>query len=148
MSRMPSNLITEYDLMYVIGGQLFKQAPNSQPRNVEIIMTKFRDKFREKANNHNQFYSLYIEVDHIKDFIEDILLSIPEFRELNLSQIEYENKVSVDDESRAKYRFYTAYDKNDSDSWKNEILDLDAFMQNIMCSLNRTEEDKNDCIKK
>ena len=43
--------ISERQLMYAIGGQLFDQAPNRQPRKAEIIMAKVRDKFREEAYN-------------------------------------------------------------------------------------------------
>ena len=47
----------ERDLMKTVGGQLFDQAPNREPRKAETIMRKLRDSFREKAYNDNEWYS-------------------------------------------------------------------------------------------
>lgn len=126
--RQNTILVTERNLLFAIGGQLFDQAPNRQPRKVEIIMQKVRDAFRadDKCHNDNEFYSMRLPEKGVYQFIKDTLFAIPEFQELNLSQIEYENGVSVDDENRGKYSFVTRYDKYDSDSWKSDFIDLDA----------------------
>lgn len=129
--RKETICISEHKLMFVIGGQLFDQAPNRQPRKAEIIMQKVRDSFREKAFNDNEFYSVAVEKESLYKWIEELLFAIPEFRELNLSHIEYENGVGVDDESRGKYAIHTRYDKYDSESWKDDFIDIDAFVQNV-----------------
>ena len=49
--------ISERNLMFVVGGQLFDQAPNRYPRKVETIMQKLRDAFREEAYNDNEYYT-------------------------------------------------------------------------------------------
>ena len=123
--------ISERDLMFTIAGQLYNQAPNRQPRKADIIMQKFRDAFREIAVNCIEDYSLHIEHEKVYDWLHDTLFDIPEFCELNLSQVEYEKGISVDDENRAKYGITTAYDICDSESWKNDFIDLDAFIRNI-----------------
>lgn len=61
-----------------------------------------------------------------------MLFAIPEFQELNLTQIEYDNGVSVDDDSRPEFSFNTAYDKYESESWKNDFVDLNAFVRNVV----------------
>lgn len=51
----------ERNVMRIIGGLLFDMSPNRQPRNAEIIMTKVRGTFREKAYNSNEFYMLVLK---------------------------------------------------------------------------------------
>ena len=144
--RKETIMISERDLMFVIAGQLFDQAPNRQPRKAEIIMQKVRDAFRSQAVNDNEFYSIRIENEKVYDWIKDLLFSIPEFQELNLSQIEFEKGVSVDDESRPKFSFTTAYDKYDSESWKTDFIDLDAFVGNVNRSLYMIKNAEEDCF--
>lgn len=138
--------LTESTLMMAIGGQLFDQAPNREPRKAEIIMKKVRDKFREKACNDNEFYTLNIPEDELYDYIKNILMSIDEFRELNLTYIEYQNNVSVDDPNRTKYNFVTAFDKEDSESWKNDFIDLDAFVRNANRNIHMVNDSDRDCF--
>lgn len=144
--RKETITISERNLMFAVGGQLFDQAPNRQPRKAQIIMKKVRDSFREKAYNNNEYYTLRIEEVNLKGFIKDLLFSIKEFEELNLSQIEFEKKVSVNDESRPKFSISTRYDKYDSESWKSDFIDLDAFIQNVICNLYMLKESNTDCF--
>ena len=130
--------------MKALAGQLYAQAPNRMPRNIEIIMKKAQEQFRLDACNHNEYYNLRLDTDKAYDYFKKLLESIPEFRDLNLSQIEYDNHISVDDENRAKYSFSSAYDKNDSESWKNDFIDLDAFYRNfynLILYLNKEDDD-------
>ena len=149
--RKQSVSINERTLMYVIGGQLFSQAPNRQPRKVEIIMQKVRDAFRKDATNSNEFYTMSIQEDKLYSYISNLLYAIPEFEELNLTQLQYENGVKVSDESRPKYGFTSAYDKETSESWKRDFIDLDAFIRNVVNGIYDQEflmEDCFNCINK
>jgi acyl carrier protein phosphodiesterase len=122
--------ISESELMFVVAGQLYSQAPNREPRNVEIIMKQVRDKFRKDAKNVNEFYLMDFEICKIEEYVENLLMNIPEFINLNLSYEEIEKGVSVDDDRPAK--FVTMYDKLDSESWKSDFIDLDAFIRNVI----------------
>lgn len=146
--RQKTILVTERNLLLAIGGQLFDQAPNRQPRKAETIMKKVRDAFRlnDKCHNDNEFYSMRLSEGEVYQFIKDMLFAIPEFQELNLSQIEYENGVSVDDEIRGKFRFVTRYDKYDSESWKSDFIDLDAFVQNAERMFWTIYDSEQDCF--
>ena len=130
-------IISESDIMYCIAGQLYSQAPNRSPRKAKIIMHKVRNAFRKLAKNYNEFYSIEIKFDKmsILKFISDILMNIQEFKELNLSQIEFDKKISVDNENRAKFSFNSIYDKYNSESWKYDFVGLDAFIRNVYLSL-------------
>lgn len=138
--------LCESDLMFVVGGLLFRQAPNGQPRKAEIIMKRVRDTFRERAFNDNEWYTVHVPIDGINDYIEKLMFSIPEFEELNLSQLEYNNGVKVNDENRFKYSFSSAYDIYDKDSWKSDFIDLDAFVRNVVIELIDRMESKDDCF--
>jgi hypothetical protein len=144
--RKENILLTERNLMYVVGGQLFDQAPNRQPRKTDIIMNTLRDNFRKLAVNDNEWYYIKIDIADkgLYKFIDKILKEIPEFNELNLNQIEFEKGISVDDESRAKYSFCSSYDLHTSESWKTDFIDLDAFVQNVVYNLSVLIDDK-DC---
>lgn len=144
--RKKSTAVYEGNLMYAIAGQLFAQAPNKQPRNAEIIMEKIKQQFRSDADNFNEFYSITVEDDKLYDWIHDLLFSIPDFITLNLSQIEYEKGISVDDESRPEFSICTIQDKYDSESWKSDFIDLDAFVQNVYSSLKIIEDVNSDCF--
>lgn len=144
--RNKSICLSERTLMYCVGGQLFDQAPNRQPRKAEIIMQKVRDDFRKDAYNANEYYTLVIEENCLQKFIRKLLMEIPEFVDLNLSQIEADNNVSVDDESRGKYRFTSRYDKETSESWKHDFIDLDAFIRNVINNIYMVIEDEKDCF--
>lgn len=143
--RKETFTIRERHLMHAVGGQLFEQAPNRQPRKAESIMDKIKAKFREMAYNDNEYYTCKVEVDKSYDFIKELLFSMPEFEELNLSHNEYINGVKVDDDSRPKFSFHTRYDVETSESWKNDFIDLDAFARNVHINLIRQEEEK-DCF--
>lgn len=91
-------------------------------------------------------YILYIEEDRLYDYIDQLLKSIPEFEELNLSQIEYDNGVNVHDENRSKYSFRSAYDIETVDSWKEDFIDLDAFVRNVVRGIINIEESDMDCF--
>lgn len=138
--------LNERTLVMAIGGQLFAQAPNKEPRKAEIIMKKVRDTFREKAHNDNEYYTLKISEEELYKYIENLLMGIDEFKDLNLSYIEYQNKVSVDDPSRSKYSFVTAFDKEDSESWKDDFIDLDAFIRNVYNNIYMIIDNDRDCF--
>ncbi len=138
--------ISERDLMFTVAGQLYDQAPNRQPRKADIIMQKFRDAFREIAINYNEYYSLRIERGKVYDWLHDMLFDIPEFCELNLSQVEYEKGISVDDENRGKFSVTTMYDVYTSESWRNDYIDLDAFVQNVYNKLLYIKDMDYDCF--
>lgn len=146
--RTETVLVSERNLMFVIAGQLYDQAPNRQPRKAEIIMRKARDGFRnnERCVNDNEWYNIRIKRDKFYDFLKDLLFSIPEFEELNLSEIEYENGVSVDDENRSKFAFTSRYDKYDSETWKRDFIDLDAFMRNVESAFWMIYNSEHDCF--
>lgn len=136
----------ERDLIKAVGGQLFDQAPNREPRKAEIIMKKLRDSFREKAFNDNEWYTWNVPKEDLYKSVEKLLMDIPEFRDLNLSYIEYESGVTVDDENRPKYDFVSRYDIEGPNSWKDDFIDLDAFIRNVVRNIRDEQIVNGDCF--
>lgn len=135
--RESTVLVSERKLMYCIAGQMYDQAPDRRPRKVDVIMDAVKSKFRsdEKCFNDNEHYTIRIPSNKLYEYLDKLLKSIPEFEELNLSHIEHEKGIKVDDPNRPKYNFVTRYDKYDKDSWKSDFIDLDAFIGNVCNSL-------------
>ena len=146
--RQETITIGERDLVYCVGGQLFNQAPNRNPRKVEEIMKGVLFNFRNDVRcfNDNEHRTIRIPKNDIYKFVEGILSSISSFMELNLSQIEFEKGIKVDDEDRAKYAFTSRYDVETSESWKSDFIDLDAFTRNVTRGLFRLIDSEQDCF--
>lgn len=144
---MKTTIISERNLIYCISGQLYAQAPNRKPRNGENIIRKVVEIFREKAENENEFYYISVELkpEIINEYIRSLLMQIEDFKNLNLSQIEFENNISVDDPNRSQFSFSSAYDKHDSNSWKYDFIDLDAFIRNVCSCLIEMVEKNDSC---
>ena len=70
-----------------------------------------------------------------------MMFSIPEFLDWNLSEVEIENGVKVDDEGRDGFVFTSIYDARDENSWKTDFIDLNAFVQNAVYMIKRTQTD-------
>ncbi|AJG98844.1 hypothetical protein LF65_02258 [Clostridium beijerinckii] len=146
--RKETITISERNLMFCVGGQLFSQAPNRQPRKAEIIMQKIKENFRKEAYNDNEYYTIMVSEEDrgVYKYIDKLLKNIPEFVELNLSQIEFDKNISVDDENRPKFSFSTRYDKYDAESWKSDFIDLDAFIGNVVRNIYTMIESGIDCF--
>lgn len=144
--RVKTILITEDVLLFAIGGTLFRQAPNGQPRKVENIMQKARDNFRSKAYSKYEWYVYGVPEEDLTSFIKDLLWDIPEFQELNLSQEEFEIGVKVDDDSRGRYTLISSYDKETKENWRREFIDLDACIRNIKQELIKQDNFSRDCF--
>lgn len=131
--RKETICISECNLMFVVAGQLYDQAPNRQPRKADEIMRGVQFNFRNDArcNNENEWYFINVEKDKTYEFVKSMLMSISEFQELNLTQNEFEAGIAVDDENRGKFKVTSHYDKNSADSWRDDFIDLDAFIQNV-----------------
>ena len=77
-------------------------------------------------------------------WLKDTLFACNDYQNLNLSYNEKAQGISVDDESRPMFCFSTRYDVCNEDSWKDGFIDLDAVLQNFMCSYLNYNERFND----
>ena len=140
--RTTTIFLSERDFLFAVGGQLFDQAPNRQPRNAEKIMEQARDAFRMQAYKDGDFYSIRVEGD-LEKFVKTILRGIGDFEDLNLSQNEFEKGVKVGDEKRPPYMFTDRYS---SVPWRNDFIDLDAFTRNVANKIHMLKDMSEDCF--
>ena len=140
--RAATICLSEKDLMYTVAGQLFEQAPDRAPRNAEAIMRQVRDTFRKDAYNADEWYTLQLPVDGLYAYVEKLLKGIKEFNDLNLSQYEIEQGINVEDENRAKFAFTS---RDTRLKKEHDFIDLDAFISNVVRSINKWRDANEDC---
>lgn len=98
-------------------GQIYRLAPNYNPRNIGIITSKIIEEFKKDAQTIcDSFFYYSVDLNEVQKFTENILMAIDEFQELNLSEEEYRNGVKVTDERSGHY---------------DDFVDLDACIRNI-----------------
>lgn len=117
-------------IRYTIG-EIYSLAPYHKPRFIEEIADGIISNFKVNCKSIGRdFFYHEVEMKNLYKFIENILMPIDKFRELNLSQDEYETGVKVEDEDRPKFAFVSALSDIPDDS---DFVDLDACVQNIFC---------------
>ena len=111
-------------------GVIYYLAPYHKPRHIDEIVDGIIENFKVGAKQPLNLYYHDVELKDLSKFISDILMPIDRFRELNLSQREYDNGIGVDDENRQEFVLTSMYtDIPDYD----DFIDLDACIQNIFC---------------
>jgi hypothetical protein len=97
------------------------------PRNTEVIMEKLHTLLPE-----------FIETDNIRAFVSETIEQVPEIRDWNLSQVERERGVKVDDEDRPPFAFTSLYDQIKPEY---DFIDIDALKQNVTRSLEKEAQE-------
>jgi len=93
------------------------------PRSTEVIIEKL-----------NALLPEFIETMNMRAFVSETIEQVPEIRDWNLSQIERERGVKVDDENRSPFMFTSRYDQPKPEY---DFIDIDALKQNVTRSLER-----------
>lgn len=110
-------------------GEIYFLAPNHNPRGIDEIREAIIGRFMDGCEHIGKdFFYHEVALKDLYKFISDILMPIEKFRELNLSQREFDSGIKVDDENRADFvltDMYGSIPKYDS------FIDLVACIQNI-----------------
>jgi hypothetical protein len=131
---------------------IIRQSPRCKVRNIEAIINGLLEK-TAKEFEKGSYGFVFLEIDEksLPRYIATIL-DIPEIKETNLSQFEYDEGLQasdVDDDERRlapMYRFSSRYDVETDESAYHDFIDLEALLRNIERSL-LDEHDKNtDCF--
>ena len=126
--------ITLHKTMAVVAYCAYEIAPRHKPRNIEVVMEKVQAYLKEHLEQPLPFDKTFrlkeIAESDIKPFIHDMMFSIPEFLDWNLSE-----------EGRDGFVFTSIYDARDENSWKTDFIDLNAFVQNAVYMIKRTQTD-------
>ena len=120
------------EFMRISVGWIYCLAPDHKPRFIDEISDGIITNFKTNCKSiGNDFFYHEIELKDLCKFIENILMPIDKFRELNLSQNEYEKGVKVDDEDRPMFQFISAFSEIPE---KDKFVDLDACINDIFHS--------------
>lgn len=117
------------EFIRVTTGWIYGLAPYHKPRFIDEIVDEIIKRFKANCKSiGTDFFYYEVELKDLYKFIENILMPIDKFRDLNLSPSEYEQGIDVDDPNRPKFLFVSAFDSVADD---NNFVDLDACIQNI-----------------
>lgn len=110
-------------------GVIYAMAPYNKPRKVDEIV----DHIREYFQTHGKpVFDLFIiglnDKSQRYDLVEKILLSCNAFKELNLSQEEYDAGVGVNAEGRGQY---AVIGRGITIDEYRDFIDIDACVRNI-----------------
>jgi hypothetical protein len=93
------------------------------PRSADVIVEKLSKLLPE-----------FIETTNMRAFVSDTIEQVPEICDWNLSQVEYQQGVKVDDERGGGFIFVSRYD---GPKPEYDFIDIDALKRNIAVSLER-----------
>lgn len=117
------------EFIRVATGWMYELAPYHKPRFIDEIVDEIIRRFKTDCKSiGTDFFYYEVELKDLYEFIENILMPIDKFRDLNLSPREYKQGIHVDDPNRPKFHFVSAFDNTPEEDC---FVDLDACIQNI-----------------
>lgn len=135
-------VISKAEMIGHIAMWLYRLAPKHRPRKVDFIIDSaikyMNDTFTTPLKSDPEFRTHDFEnKDSLYSYIDTMMKSIKEFRELNLTWREYVSGIDVDSPNREPVVVFTSRYKVDSaDAWfEEDFVDLDAFVQDVTYSL-------------
>lgn len=109
-------------------GVIYELAPNHKPRKIDEIISHIENYFYvHDITDENHWLQLWADEADLINFVDEVIGDCNAFRELNLSQVEFENGVSIDD-PREGYVFVTF---GCEPAPEHDFIDLDACKRNI-----------------
>ena len=134
------NIITiaENDFIGVTVSTVYQFAPMYKPRKIDKIVEHIHDWF-EKNRINKHFKPLIVIKNNLEEItkkVEEILLSCEEFKELNLSQREYEKGIAVNNKNRRNLFTGIGYKIDPLD----DFIDLEACISSIAHKLKEEME--------
>ncbi len=129
-------LFDKKDLMGYVALWSIRLSPLDIPKNLIKVLEEFNDHISPYFDNLESRDLGFIEMN-LKDlikFIKGNLITIKEFKQWNLSEMEHKMSISMEDNDRGDYcnQFMTALGDNDP---LYDFVDLDAFIRNVAYSI-------------
>ena len=122
-------MVTKDEVLAAIAYWGTRQDPYNTPENLEIVISKMRDMIEnEFKKDMPNFYYQEFQKSQIEDWLQQKLMDIEEFVDWNLSHIEKQNGIKVNDENRGSFLFTSASSHTPEE---HDFIDLDACIRNI-----------------
>lgn len=141
--------ISNGTIIKYISGTIYEMHPYHKPENIDKIIEKLLEYFKNYNKNKNDTIVLleFNDYDDFYKWLKEFLLNIKEFRQLNISKKLKDAGVDdVDDERNSGIIFIDRYTKKTYDSRYNDFVDLDACIRNIYNGIIVEKEYDEDCF--
>ena len=144
--------VTNNQLIEAFAGVIYRMHPYHKPENFDKIMDALLKRLDTKAETYKgkKLTFIVLEYESINDFrkkLKEFLFEIKEFRQLNISKkLKDAGVEDINDDRNKGYRFSTRYDVDTEDERYTDFIDLDACIQNIVCSVDRIIQFDEDCF--
>ena len=140
--------ISNKSVIGCVAGVIYKMHPYHQPDNLDIIIDKIDKYFniKDKSNNNLKLIS-FKDWSEINKWLKEFLMSIKEFRQLNISRKLKDAGVDdINDERNKGIKIVDRYTIENKDSRYFDFIDLDACIGNIIYELSLLNEASEDCF--
>ena len=144
--------VSNSQLIEAFTGVIYRMHPYHKPENFDKIMDALLKRLDTKAETYKgkKLTFIVLEYESINDFrkkLKEFLFEIKEFRQLNISKkLKDAGVEDINDDRNKGYRFSTRYDVDTEDERYTDFIDLDACIQNIVCSVDRIIQFDEDCF--
>ena len=150
--RTETYTFSQRQIVSAVAGVITRMAPLCLPRNLQPIVYTISHNIMSKGIfNGDSFVIAVNDIDSLKNWVHDELYSMSQFVNLNLSENEIENCITVDDDRREKFSFTDGYHsfrcaEDYKESSKNDFIDLDACVSNITREIWSSVYDNHECF--
>ena len=127
--RKNLNFIYEYQFVPVLMKNIYRLVNSRKVRNANTIAEKVARYFHTKGVHDGIFNHYYIVEDKeepIYNVVQNIIMSVEEIKDLNLTQEEYDAGLHYDSAERNNYT-----------AWGKEFVDITALIQNVTYDINK-----------
>ena len=144
--------VNNSQLIEAFAGVIYRMHPYHKPENFDKLMDTLLEHLDTKAEIHKgkKLTFIMLEYESINDFrkkLKEFLFEIKEFRQLNISKkLKDAGVEDIDDKRNSGIKVSTSYDVNTEDDKYTDFIDLDACIQNIVCSVDRIIQFDEDCF--
>lgn len=144
--------VSNSTLIEAFTGVIYRMHPYNKPENFDKIIDALLKYLDSKAETHNgrKLTFILLEYESINDFekkLREFLFGIKEFRQLNISKkLKDAGVEDINDDRNKGIKFSDRYSVETEDKRYTDFVDLDACIQNIVCSVDRIIQFDEDCF--
>lgn len=140
--------IDERRFISITAKVIYEMSPLYQPRNIETIMKEAQKKFKDASvvTDYAGGEVYFRNEKDLRQFVKQLLFSIPEFKQLNLSQAKIDAGITDPDAPANKSQVYIDLITNNQEKWYRDFVDTWACTRNIANELISYYENIKDCL--
>lgn len=129
-------LVSRRQLVASLAHWGIRQAPYTLPDDLVYVLLKFDEDLSKQWTDDPVFSFAEFTRKELTELLRSTLMAIPQFKDWNLSAVEKDKGVKVDDESRKPFMFTSRYHQPKPE---HDFIDLDAIIGNICNDVERDQ---------